>query len=84
MTVLADDEVIVLRGRCGVEDAEPLLEALCQQSRPVDLGECEQLHTALVQVLLAARARIVGDSAPLLPDWLGRILGTAETSDNRH
>jgi hypothetical protein len=48
--------VVSLRGVCGVEEAEALLDWL--QAHPkgrVNLQACEHLHTALLQVLLAAR-----------------------------
>jgi len=44
---------------CSVEDALPLLEFL--QSHPrarINLGPCTQLHTAVLQVLLAVQPQI--------------------------
>ena len=78
MTVAADGDIIRLTGRCGVEDAERLLELLCRAPGAVDLGECEHLHSALVQILLAGRAELAPGGAPLLPKWLGRLLDTRE------
>lgn len=49
----------VFRGQVGVEDAETLLE--CLQQRPTaiaDLSECEHLHPANLQVLLAANISV--------------------------
>lgn len=46
---------IVLDGVCPVEDAEPLLQML--QATPaavVDWSQCQRLHTAVLQVLLAS------------------------------
>jgi len=46
---------VILEGLCAVEDAEPLLQAL--QATPeavVDWTRCEQLHTAVFQVILAS------------------------------
>jgi hypothetical protein len=62
--------VFVLTGRCGVEEAEALLDTLCAGARRVDLSGCEQLHTALLQILLAARAEIEWGRVPSLPAWL--------------
>lgn len=50
-----------LHGRVTAEDAEPLLDWL--KSRPraaVNLTRCEQIHAAVLQVLLALRPRITG------------------------
>lgn len=55
---------IVLAGACPVEEAEPLLEALrADPARPVDLGRLEHAHTAVLQVLMACAARLVGRPA---------------------
>lgn len=46
---------IVLEGTCAVEDAEPLLQML--QATPVtavDWTACRQIHTAVLQVILAS------------------------------
>ena len=62
MTVRRSDSgAILLEGICPVEDAEPLLELL--QSQPagsVDWQTCERLHTSVLQLLLAAKAKLVG------------------------
>ena len=74
MTIKAEEGTIHLSGRCGVDEAETLLELLCAERRPVDLTRCEHLHTALVQILLAARADVTG-GAPLLAGWILRLFG---------
>lgn len=44
---------------CTVEDALPLLEFLiANRGAKVDLGPCTNLHTAVLQVLLAAQPKI--------------------------
>ena len=62
MTVHRDaDGKIVLDGNCPVEDAEPLLQLL--QATPdalCDWTRCRDLHTALVQVIMAARPALAG------------------------
>ena len=60
MTVQRDGDVIRLRGNCTVEDAEPLLDLLLNGASAVDLDGCGRLHTAVVQVLWAARPRVSG------------------------
>jgi len=60
MSVSTSPERIVLHGRCGVEEAEPLLAALTEApGRPVVI-EAERLHTALWQILIALRPVVVG------------------------
>lgn len=44
---------------CTVEDALPLLEFLqSHRGARIDLGACTNLHTAVLQVLLAVRPKI--------------------------
>lgn len=57
---LKDDKVVVLDGDCPSEDAEPLLGHLLTPGRTVDWRECDTAHTAVVQVLIAARASVLG------------------------
>jgi hypothetical protein len=62
MTVsLNEAGVIVLAGECPVEDAEILLQHL--QARPVgpvDWSATGTLHTAVLQVLMAATPKLLG------------------------
>lgn len=63
MTVRSKDGRIILEGRCRVEDAEALLAALQHQPDDVvQLDMAETIHSAVVQVLLAAKPRIEGVS----------------------
>jgi hypothetical protein len=49
----------VFDGACAVEEAEPLLAWLRQTpDATADLGGCGEVHTALVQLLLAARVPV--------------------------
>jgi hypothetical protein len=51
-----------LEGHVGVDDAETLAHWLRDHNAPaVHLGKCEQVHAAVLQVLLALQPRI---SAP--------------------
>ena len=69
---------VTATGSCTVEDAMPLLEFL--QTHPhakVNLGPCGHLHTAILQVLLAARPQITRlPEDALLAGWLTQVLGT--------
>lgn len=66
---------IVLEGNCPVEDAEPLLQLL--QANPTaqcDWRRCSHLHTAVVQVVLAARPNLVGPCGdPWIEHWIASI-----------
>jgi hypothetical protein len=56
-----DDGTIILEADCPVEDAEPLLRLLeATPAAPVDWSRCGQLHTAVLQVVLAARPALPG------------------------
>lgn len=74
MTVRVEERVIHLTGRCLAEDAEPLLELLSSGLDEVDLAGCEHLHTALVQLLMAAHANIRGELSSAVAGWLKPIL----------
>ena len=61
MMVKWEEGTIYLEGRCRIEDAETLLQALQQSTNSiVDIRNAERLHTAVVQVLLAASCPIRG------------------------
>jgi hypothetical protein len=52
---------IALAGRCGVEDAEVLQRHLLADPKAaVQWADCEYLHPAVVQVLLAGRVSLRG------------------------
>lgn len=61
MTIRLEDGAIVIDGVSPVEDAEVLLEKLQEHpGTPVDCSRCPSMHTAVVQVLMAANATIRG------------------------
>jgi hypothetical protein len=67
----------VADGACLVEDALALLEFLqANGGAQVDLGSCSHVHTAVLQVLLAARPPISAmPREPFLARWLPQALG---------
>jgi hypothetical protein len=66
-----------LEGQVGADDAETLQRWLLAQARPaVHLGKCEDVHAAVLQVLLALRPRIA--AAPAEP-WLAGALGLSRS-----
>jgi hypothetical protein len=81
MPISYADDCAVFAGHCAPEEAEALLDWLRRTPDPgADLGACSGLHTALAQLLLAARARLVAPPAdPLLAGCLG---GCTRTKNN--
>ncbi|EWY38675.1 hypothetical protein N825_12750 [Skermanella stibiiresistens SB22] len=77
MTVRRLDGVVILEGDCPVDEAEPLLDALlAMPGAAVDWSGCVQLHTSLVQVLLAVRPVTRGvPEGDFLKKWIAPILG---------
>lgn len=61
MTVRMQQGDILLEGHCLSGDAEELLQILlADPAARVDWRTCESAHTAVVQVLLAAKREVVG------------------------
>jgi len=64
-----------LEGRVTVEEAEQLQEWLKLQAAPaVNMAKCEQVHAAVLQVLLALHPKVT--AAPANP-WLKAALDMA-------
>ena len=60
MPIRFEKTMAVLEGGCAGEEAERLLDWLKGRKRPrVDLGRCEHLHTAVLQLLIAAKPAVV-------------------------
>ena len=56
------DGLIELSGRCSVDDAEALQRhLLTAPDSTIEWSACEQLHAAVLQVLLVAKPRIRGE-----------------------
>jgi hypothetical protein len=70
MTVLLSAQgLLVLEGSCPVEDAEALLQHLASTpTATVDLRGCESAHSAVIQVLMAAKPKLLGPP-PYNPMW---------------
>ena len=64
MTVrLSADATIELNGICPIEDAETLQQhLLADPGATVDWRSCTQAHTAVIQILIATKARLRGPS----------------------
>ncbi|MET0281986.1 MAG: hypothetical protein ABW278_12805 [Steroidobacteraceae bacterium] len=77
MTVrLSAEGTLLLAGECPSEDAEPLLLHLLDAPQtPVDWRQCTAAHTAVLQVLLLTRPKLLGPPAsPQLAQWLQPLL----------
>jgi hypothetical protein len=77
----SDDGIVVLDGVCAVEDAESLLQML--QATPaalVDWTHCRQLHTAVLQVIMASGGSPIGPCGDLwVQQWLAPKLPQKKT-----
>ncbi|MBP2314266.1 hypothetical protein [Azospirillum soli] len=77
--IRVNNGVIHLEGHCPVEDAEPLLEALqAGGDAALELGGCGSVHTAVLQLLLASRTRVLTPPADAL---LARLLRNGRAPD---
>ncbi|CAO3429162.1 hypothetical protein [Azospirillum endophyticum] len=78
MPIRFEKTLAVLDGNCAVEEAESLLDWLKSRKRPrVDLSGCEHLHTAVLQLLIAARPAVVAwPEDALWRRWLSAALPT--------
>ena len=77
MTVrIADDGGVELTGDCPSADAETLLGYLAEKpAAAVDWRRCQSAHTAVVQVLIAARVIPIGPPAnAFLANWVEPLL----------
>jgi hypothetical protein len=64
MSVEVVGDTILITGNATVADAEPLLVALQDDpARPIDLSNAAHVHSAVIQILLALRPRIIGNPA---------------------
>lgn len=78
MPIRYDGAVARFEGACGVEEALPLSDwLLATLDARLDLGACTELHTALLQVLMAAKRPVA--AAPedeFLRRWIAPSLAS--------
>ncbi|CAO3380767.1 hypothetical protein [Azospirillum argentinense] len=76
MPIRFEDRTARFEGACTVEEAIPLADWLCAVAEPrLDLGGCTALHTALLQILLAAgRPVAVPPDDVFLKGWVLPVL----------
>lgn len=72
MPIRYDADLARFEAACTVEDALPLAEWLEATAAPrVDLSACTELHTALLQLLMAARPVVAAGPEEA---FLGRVI----------
>jgi hypothetical protein len=76
VSVIARSGAIALSGHCGSEDAEPLLQQLlANPDAPIDWSECEDAHTAVVQLVMACGRPLFGSPKDsFLRQWVEPML----------
>lgn len=81
MTVRVAGEVILLEGVCGSDEAEPLLRHLQMlPTATIDWRGCDLAHTAVLQIMLAARRPIKGPPrGHELRKWAAPLLAASDT-----
>ena len=81
-----EDGTILLEGGCPVEDAESLLQLLqATPGAPVDWTRSNHLHTAVLQVILAARPTLVGRCGdPWVTEWVNVTPASTPLTDCDH
>jgi hypothetical protein len=77
MTVGLENGNILLAGICPADDAESLLRLILNDRRAiVDWRACDEAHTAVIQILLAAKPELLGPSAnPFLHSRIAPLIG---------
>jgi hypothetical protein len=66
------DGTIVLHGSCPVDEAEQLQRMLLSDpSAKVDWSQCNHLHSAVLQIVLAARPTLTASCGdPFVDRWI--------------
>ena len=77
MSVEIEGRIVRLKGRCEAADAELLLSVLTEGADKVDLTDCEHLHAAMLQLLLASAIEVTGTPSGFIAQWLLPLLQPA-------
>ncbi|MFC7335421.1 hypothetical protein [Rhodocista pekingensis] len=65
--IVHDGAVVRLEGHCAVEEAETLLETMQNEAvTMLDLGRCQGMHTAVLQLIRASGVPVVALPADAL------------------
>jgi hypothetical protein len=74
---------LALHGACTVEEAESLLGMVHEGAEAIDISLCTLLHTACLQVVLAAHLPVIGVPAnDGLARWVAPGLQTQACTEN--
>jgi hypothetical protein len=86
MPVESNDQTLILAGVCTVEEAEAVLEWILEHpGGELDLSQAEHIHTAILQVLLAAgKSRVRPPQDPFLERVVSIGLSSAKKEGDRH
>jgi hypothetical protein len=78
MPIRFTKNVAYLEGECDMDDVEPLLEWFREHPKgKVNLKECQFLHTAVLQILMAVRPAVtVMPADEALSRWMPPLQGT--------
>ena len=84
MPVIVRKTSVSLQGVCTVEDAEPLLQwLLAHPGGKVQMKECVNLHSAVLQTLLVGQAQCLGRPEDAgLHAWLEATLHRRSSADS--
>ena len=83
MSVALEGQRIAIQGDCGAEDAETLMSLLqADPDAAIDLSGAGSVHTALWQVMMLLRPRVIGESGdPFVRQWIMPMVTRAPASN---
>jgi hypothetical protein len=76
MPIRYEGDAIEMDGYCPIDDAEELMKFLEEHpTASVSLERCQHMHSALLQLLLSYRVRVVGEAyTPFIWKWVVPLL----------
>jgi hypothetical protein len=86
MPLVFGGNTVALVGTCGADEALELVDLLAKPERPtVDLSACTNLHSALVQTLLAFGPGVCAEPVdPFLARWISPLLAASRAAGTEH
>lgn len=84
MPIEFKEKICIFSGICSIEEAESFLEwLLVTEESEIDLSQCEHIHTAILQAILAVKPKIKGNfQNPSLASWLNVTLANHRNLGN--
>jgi hypothetical protein len=76
MPIRYEGDAIAMDGYCPIDEAEELMKFLEEHPHAtVSLTQCQHLHSALLQLLLTYKVKVVGEAyAPFIYKWVVPLL----------